>query len=164
MTNEADPDILNLLGIYYGDLGNETKEEKCYRECARVSQWAAPLLNLALAQKNRRHFPEAMETIEQCLRRRDDGPTFTLKAVIADGMNRPDFRDEALSDALEYFAGPRAMSDWELGWYVTAARMAGDRKKLDESTAEQRRRKEAGQRTTLPDGQLPMLSANVAPQ
>ena len=135
-----------------------------YIQAARVSTWAAPLFNLALAQKNRRQFAEAMTSIEQCLRRRDDGPTYTLKATIADGMGQADGRDEALRDALGSFTGPRGMSDWELGWYVTAARMAGDKKKLDEATEEQRRRKDAGQSAAVPDGQRPMISTTLSPR
>ena len=163
MKNQPDPDILNLLGIYNGALGDEAKEEKCYRECARVSTWAAPLFNLALAFKNRRQFAEALETVNACLRRRRDGPTFTLKAHIADGMKDEAGRDEALREALACFAGPRGMNDWELGWYLTAARMAGEKKKLDEATAEQKRRKEIGGAATVPDGQRPILTPNLAP-
>lgn len=163
MKNQPDPDILNLLGIYNGELGDAEKEEKCYRECARVSTGASPLFNLALAFKNRRQFAEAVETINACLRRRRDGPTFTLKAHIADGMKDDAGRDEALREAVACFAGPRGMSDWELGWYLTAARMAGEKKKLDEATAEQKRRKEIGGAATVPDGQRPILTANLAP-
>jgi len=161
MKNQPDPDILNLLGIYNGELGNAEKEEKCYRECARVSTVAAPLFNLALAFKNRRQFPEALETIDACLRRRRDGPTLTLKANIADGMKNETTRDEAIHDALECFAGPRAMSDWELGWYFTAARMAGDKKRLNEITVEQKRRKQIGETTAVADAQRPLLSSNL---
>ena len=82
----------------------------------------------------------------------------------ADGMGQADGRDEALRDALGSFTGPRGMSDWELGWYVTAARMAGDKKKLDEATEEQRRRKDAGQSAAVPDGQRPMISTTLSPR
>jgi molecular chaperone DnaK (HSP70) len=160
--NQPDPDILNLLGIYNGALGDEKKEEKCYRECARVSTWAAPLFNLALAFKNRRKFSDALETVRECLLRRRDGPTFTLQATIADGMKDDHARDDALREALACFAGPRGMNDWELGWYHTAARMSGDKKRLDEATAEQKRRKEVGGAATVPDGHRPILSPTLA--
>jgi molecular chaperone DnaK len=164
LKNQPDPDVLNLLAIYYGELGNVEKEEKCYRECSRVSNSSAPLFNLALSQKRRRLFADAMETIRSCLSRDQDGPTYTLKAMIAEGMTEAATRDESLREAMEYFAGPRAMSDWELGWYVAATHMTGDKTNLDAATAEQKRRKETSQRTIVPDGQLPMLSATLAPR
>ena len=119
LKNQPDPDVLTLLGINYGELGDFEKEEKCYRECSRVSNSPAPLFNLALSQSRRRQFADA-ETIHSCLRRYQDGPTYTLKAVIADGMKEAVTRDELLRKAMECFGEPRAMSDWELGWYITA--------------------------------------------
>ena len=158
MKNQPDPQILNLLGINYGEVGDAEREEKCYRECARVSTSAAPLFNLALAQKSRRQFSDATETINECLRRRNDGPTLTLKAVIAEGQSFTQERDDTLAKALACFSGPRAMSDWELGWYVTAARMAGDKAKLEAATSEQKRRRHLSGQPAPAAGQLPDLS------
>jgi molecular chaperone DnaK len=164
LKNQPDPEVLTLLGINYGQLGDFEKEEKCYRECSRVSNYSAPLFNLALSQKNRRQFADAMETVDSCLRRHQDGPTHTLKAVIAEGMKEAVTRDESLREAVKCFAGPRAMSDWELGWYITATRMIGDKTSLDAGMAEQKRRKETSERITVPDGQLPMISTTLAPR
>jgi tetratricopeptide (TPR) repeat protein len=162
MKNQPDPEALLLLGIYYGEQGNVEKQEKCYRECARTCNWAGPLFNLALAQKSRRQFADAMETINECLRRRSDGPTLTLKAAIAEGQNFTQERDDSLAKGLACFSGPRAMSDWELGWYVTAARMAGDKPKLEEASAEQKRRRQLSGQPAPAAGQLPDLSPTLA--
>jgi molecular chaperone DnaK (HSP70) len=162
MKNQPDPEALLLLGIYYGEQGNVEKQEKCYRECARTCNWAGPLFNLALAQKGRQEFTGAMEAINECLRRRSDGPTLTLKAAIAEGQNFTKERDDNLVKALACFSGPRAMSDWELGWYVTAARMAGDKTKLEEASVEQRRRRQLSGQPAPAVGQLPDLSPTLA--
>lgn len=162
MKNQPDPEALLLLGIYYGEQGNVEKQEKCYRECARTCNWAGPLFNLALAQKSRRQFADAMETINECLRRRSDGPTLTLKAAIAEGQNFTQERDDSLAKGLACFSGPRAMSDWELGWYVTAARMAGDKPKLEEASAEQKRRRQLSGQPAPAAGQLPDLSPTLS--
>jgi hypothetical protein len=116
------------------------------------------LFNLALAQKNRRQFPDAAQTINECLRRRTDGSTYALKAAIAEGQSLIRERDDALAKALACFSGPRAMSNWELGWYITAAQMAGDKAKLEEATGEQRRRRQLSGQPVPAAGKLPDLS------
>jgi len=163
LKNPPDPDVLNLLGINYGELGNVEKEEKCYRECSRLSKSSAPLFNLTLSQKRRRRFADAMETVHSCLRRHQDGPTYTLQAMIADAMKEATIRDESLREAMEHFTSPRTMSDWELGWYVEASRMTGDKAQVDAARAEQKRRKETSEGITVPDGQLPMISTTLVP-
>ncbi|HEY7300503.1 MAG TPA: Hsp70 family protein [Xanthobacteraceae bacterium] len=160
--NQPDPDILNLLGIYYGELGDIEKQEKCYRESFRVSNSPAALFNLALSQKRRRQFADALESIQSYLQREQDGPVYTLKAMVAEATKEAATRDGALRAAMECFGEPRSMSDWELGWYITATRMAGDNANLEAATAEQRRRKEMGQLIPSPDGQLPMISPALA--
>lgn len=161
MKNQPDADILNLLGIYYGELGDAEKQEKCYRESAKAAPWSAPLFNLALAQKNRRQFADAMATISESLKRDKDGPSYALKAVISEGMRLSKERDEALATAMGLFNGPRAMSDWELGWYATAAQMVGDKKKQDEAAAEQKRRRESTGQPAASGGQLPVISGTL---
>jgi hypothetical protein len=54
------------------------------------------------------------------------------------------------------------MSDWELGWYATAAGMAGDKAKLDEATVEQKRRRQLTGQAAPATGQLPDLSPTLA--
>jgi len=155
MKNEPAPEILNLLGMYYGETGNAAMEEKLYRECARTSNWAAPLFNLALAQKNRGQFEEASVTVASCLERRQDGPTYTLQAIVFEARGSSTERDDALQRAMRLFAGVRAMSDWELGWYLTASQLTGEKEKIDAARDEQRRRARIAGKQPEASGLLP---------
>jgi hypothetical protein len=51
--NGKDEITLNKMGILCGCMGDHKRQEKFYKESARVSSWSAPLFNLALAQRNR---------------------------------------------------------------------------------------------------------------
>jgi len=159
MKNQPDPDILNLMAIYFGGLGNTDKEERLFLECARLTRGNAPLFNLALSQNKQHRLPAAAQTIESCLERHRDGPTLALKAMIADSMKHAGERDAALREAMGLFGGTRSMSDWELGWLATAAGMVGDKVRLEEASAEQKRRKAFTGQVTPTVGQLPMISA-----
>ncbi|MGE3845187.1 MAG: hypothetical protein AB7I50_26810, partial [Vicinamibacterales bacterium] len=85
-----------------------------------------------------------------------DGPTLTLAAQVTDAMGQGELRDAHLAEALPAFGGLRSIDDWELGWLMTAARMAGDTVRLADAQAEQRRRKTAKPTmTTALGGHLP---------
>lgn len=162
MRNRPDVYTLNLLGIYHGELGDNEREEKFYREAASCSGDGTPLFNLALAQQRRKQFHEAFKTIEECLSRRVDGPSLTLKAQIALALDKKPIAASSLDEAFVSYEGEdcansiKDMSDWELGWYLTACRLSDQKTKLEAAQREQRRRKD-GKPGAFATGALPMI-------
>jgi hypothetical protein len=166
MKNGPDAYILNLLGIYHGELGDHDKQEKFYREAAANSRDGSALFNLALAQHRRKQFSKAEATIGEALERGQDGPTLTLKAQIAEALEKPRVTSSALTDAFAQFereepVALKQFSEWELGWYLTACRMAGQQAKLDSATKERKRRKGGTLGAGLSAGQLPMVADTI---
>lgn len=71
--------------------------------------------------------------------------------------NRPVLKKDA-QEGLLAFDAPRLLSDWELGWLITAARLAGDEERLKTARAERKRRSRGVD--PLEYGQLPDLKTD----
>ncbi len=137
-----DADILNQLGICYGEKGDWARQEKAYREAfAADPHDPAPLFNLALSQFRRKQFSQAADTIQTALEHDGKGPYFVLAAQIYQKLNRHQDVNSVLKEAFEHFDPLPTLDDWELNWYCKAAQMAGDEDRLTQATAEQIRRK-----------------------
>ena len=154
--NSPDAAILNKMAIICGIMGDAKREEKLYREAAQSSNWGAPWFNLALAQQRRKQHIEARRSIDKAIAADGDAPAYTLKAMIDESLGLPQPRSAALEQAMAKFGQISSMSEWELGWYLTAVRMAGKGAKEEEALAEQRRRRVAGNVADL-GGVLPIL-------
>lgn len=158
MKNQPDPYILNLLGIYHGENGDHAGQEKFYREAAQHGFKESALFNLALAQHRRKLFSEAKITITERNNFNSCGPGLTLAAQIEDSLNNDAARDSLIKEAMTEFSPPRSASDWELGWLISAARMAGDDEMLKKAQAEQKRRKSKQTETGSVTGVLPEIT------
>jgi tetratricopeptide (TPR) repeat protein len=158
MKNQPDPYLLNLLGIYHGEKGDHAGQEKFYREAAKHGFKDSALFNLALAQHRRKLFAEAKKTITERNNFHSCGPGLTLKAQIEDSLNNAAARDSLIKEAMTEFSPPRSATDWELGWLITAARMAGDDEMLKKAQAEQKRRKAKQPETGSVTGVLPEIT------
>ena len=149
-----DANILNKMAIYCGEIGDFEKQEKFYREAANVSsRWGGSLFNLALSQKNRKKYVEAIQSIEAAIQREDDPPYLVLRAQLAEAVGDQKKRDTYLSQALAEFEPLPALNDWALGWYLTASIMVHNTQNEQLAREEQRRRKPG--LPTDPDGELP---------
>jgi molecular chaperone DnaK len=140
--NKPDVEILNLQGIYCGELGDHDREEKFYREAANnATNWGGPLFNLALSYSNRHKHKEALETIEKAIKKEGEtGPYLTLKAMCLEKLGHSKDIKSSYQEALETFDKPSTLSDWELGWYSTAAKQLGDEKYINLAEKEYKRR------------------------
>jgi tetratricopeptide (TPR) repeat protein len=150
-----DSGTLNKMAILCGSMGDHKRQEKFYRESARVSSWSAPLFNLALAQRARGETEKAATTLEQAIEREKDAPYLVLKAKLARDVNDGKTSDSCLKEAFQVFDPVSELSDWELGWYTSAAKMAEDDKKLKKAEDERKRRltqksEHAGDASVLP--------------
>ncbi|MFP3869175.1 MAG: Hsp70 family protein [Desulfobacteraceae bacterium] len=158
--NRPDADILNKIGIYYGELGDFQRQEKYYREAARASTWGGPWFNLSLAQDKQGHYADAMESIDKALRQQREAPYLVQKAMLAEKLKNPEARNSCLQEALGLFGPVSSLSDWELGWYLTAAQMRDDQERISAAQAE--RQKRAKQEGDTASGQLPIMTQAVA--
>lgn len=162
---KAGPDlnILNRMGIICGELGDFERQERFYREAARISNSGVPLFNLALSLKRQGRMKEAMVSIDEAIARDQDPPFLILKASLADTLNQRGQRDALLGQAFNAFDPLRTLDNWALGWYRTGARLAGDSERSKSAEAEQRRRRDTTQGpATTQDGELPDTRSEIA--
>lgn len=146
--------LLNKMGILCGEMRDYEKEAKFYEASAKVARWGSPLFNLALSQQKRGLYPEALVTIEEALKREQGAPYLVLRALIVEGQKDPMKRDECLKAAMEKFGTLSAMSDWELGWYFTAAGRLDNQTKVKQAKEEQQRRSKRRETPSV-EGLLP---------
>jgi len=158
--NRPDPYILTLMGIYAGEIGDLEKEEKYYREAAKASSWAIPLFNLALSKKRQKQINQAVELIDQAIKKDVQAPYLVLRAQLSEAMRNKDERDKYLEEAFSEFKDTADLDDWELGWYLTAAVMAKDKDKEKEANTEQLKRSR-GASESMQAGMLPISSREL---
>lgn len=159
--NGVDASILNKLAIYFGEMGDYDREEKFYREAAAASpSWSTPWFNLALAQKKRKRYSEAIESLEKAFSIRHEGPYLVLAAQVADACHKVADRDKYLKEAFETFGSVSALDDWELGWILAGARLAGKTDLVEQIQLEQKRRKERRE-LVVEKGVLPIITPGM---
>jgi molecular chaperone DnaK len=158
--NRPDADILNKIGIYYGELGDFQRQEKYYREAAQASTWGGPWFNLSLAQEKQGRHAEAMESIDNALRQQREAPYLVQKAMLAEKLKNIDERNSYLQEALSLFGKVSSLSDWELGWYLTAAQLQDAQEMISAAQAE--RQKRAQHMGGTASGQLPIMTQAIA--
>jgi tetratricopeptide (TPR) repeat protein len=138
--NRPDAYILNLMGLYYYELRNYEKADKHYLEAARATAWSDPWFNLALSQKNQGKHLEALESVDQGIGVEKKAPYLVLRAMLAEALKKSEEREANLTEALNLFSPLSVLDDWELGWFLTGAKMAGDQQKVEMANTERRRR------------------------
>lgn len=158
--NRPDAEILNQMANNYKELGDHQRAEKIYIEAALASPWSGPWFNLALAQKGQGRLEEAVESVEKAMSRDRLPPYLVLRAQLAESQNNKEYRDNFLNEALRSFSPIPYLSDWQLGWFLTAALMAGDSHKAQEAEAERKRRATEGGQAPL-GGVLPGKQAGL---
>ena len=154
--------ILNRMGIIAGKLGDHEREEKFYREAARLSStWNGPLFNLALSQQHQGRLTEAMQTINKAITRQRTPPALILKARLLDKVEESrTAREELLEQALAAFDPLATLNDFELSWYRIGARLAGDSAREQAADRERKQRGETPEPT--PEGLLPETRNEIA--
>lgn len=151
----SDGDALNLMGINAGDMGDEARQVKYYQEAIRVGSSGIPLFNLALHYDRKGDRRQALETVDRAIEREKSAPYFILKAQICEAMGDAKGRKRSLALGRNVFGKMGYMSDWVLGWYLSAARMAQDTETARQAEEEQKRRKQRRNSVTIGQGILP---------
>ena len=157
MRGQPDGRILNLMGIYCGQIGDHERQEKFYWEASRVIGADSPLFNLALAQYQRRDYKAALETLEERERSAADGPGLTLKVEVLEGLKQGEGRQALLRQAIAAYQPIPNQSDWSLSWMETAAQL--DRNtELQDKIAQEKRRRRDSHSARPQEGELPAAS------
>jgi tetratricopeptide (TPR) repeat protein len=145
-------------------MGDHQRQEKFYSESARVSSSSAPLFNLALAQRERGETEKAHETVDQAIEREKDAAYLVLKAKLAGDANDHNTAKKCLDEAFKLFDPTSELSDWELAWYISAAKMAKDEGKLKRAEEERKRRLSNKKDPAEDDSVLPAVKAGTLKQ
>jgi tetratricopeptide (TPR) repeat protein len=152
---------LNKMGILCGIIGDHKRQEKFYRESARVSSSSAPLFNLALAQREQGETHKALETVDEAIDREKDAPYLVLKSKLAADKNDKKMAKQCLDEAFKRFESIPELSGWELHWYISAAKMAKDDGKLEKAEKERKRRISNKKESAEDDSILPAVKAGT---
>ena len=135
--NAPDGGILNRMGSLAAEIGDAERAVKLYREAAAAEpSWGGPQFNLALLLERRGDHAGALEAIDTALERESLPPYLVLRARLAATLGREAERARDLAAALEAFEPAARLSEWALGWLITAATMAGDAALQEKARAE----------------------------
>lgn len=128
LIGKPDADIMNMQGLYYGDIQDYRRQEQAFLEADKVSpKWAGPLFNLALAYRTQKRHEEALDAITRAMTKAPHiAPYYVLRGLCLQSLDR---RDEALIEfdtAVRLMGTPSALKPWELGWLLTCAEAIPD--------------------------------------
>lgn len=142
LINRPDAEMLNLMGLYHADLRDFERAEKAYLAADETApRWGGPMFNLAL-QRWRQGKPEsAIQALEVALAKEpNSAPAKTLTALCLEALDKKSEAQQAKDDAGTSYGPPAKMEEWELGWYETWAKAAGDGRAADAAAAERAKR------------------------
>jgi molecular chaperone DnaK len=161
--NEPDSEIINLMALYTGYMGNLDREEKLYQEAIKVDpKWSTPWFNLALLLQKEQRMAEAKDAIEKAIHLEPkSAPYYVLQAQIIDKLGKKFAVKEFLDMAVKLFKPLDKLSKWELHWYQKCADMVGEKEVIVQAAAERKRRDTVGEPDTTDQqhGMLPVLAA-----
>lgn len=142
LLGRPDPEVLLLMGMYYGRIGDFAREEKAYVECDQLGLgWDAPMFNLALSRHQRGLHEEALDAITKALDHDAvSGPSHTLRAQILRALGRQEEASEAFREALALYPSVQGCNRWELGWLHRCAAECGDEQLAEAALARLRAR------------------------
>jgi len=154
---KPDSIILNRMGLYRGELGDETRQVTVYNEAAKNDpSWNTPWFNLAYVQLANKQYVEAMDSINRAISKGKEAHHFVIKARIAAGQGDDKGKAAALKEAMELFGPIEKQRDFELGWFIGAAQMLDDEKKVEAAEQEQKKRL-LGAKPVADNSALPIL-------
>ena len=99
------------------------------------------MFNLGLQRWRLGKLEAAIKAMEVCLAKEpNSAPAKTLTALCLEALDKKSEAQQAKDDAGTSYGPPAKMEDWELGWYETWAKSAGDGKATDAAAAERAKR------------------------
>lgn len=139
---KPDAVIVNRMGLFWGSMGNVENEQHCYCEASKIDPtWSTPWFNLAYALKNQKQYDEARDAIDMAIKLKpDSAPSYVIQAQIVRDMGKEFAMNEFLGIAFKRFKPLKVMTDWELGWYLSALEMSGNDELVKAAKQERQRR------------------------
>lgn len=163
LIGRPDSEILNLEGIYAGELGDYVRQERAYREADKVSRSdGGPLFNLALSFYRRKKFDQAIETVERALEKDPDSGAFrTLRANCLGALGKEVDAKNEYDRALDSFGSPPGLDEWEFGWFHNCAKESGNQEAKLAAEHERTSRAAKTLQTGRFKGDLPVLTGGL---
>ncbi len=166
--NQRTPDAqrLHRMGMICGDLQDYDRQDKFYRESARLLPHSgAALFNLALSFKRRGRIADAVECAKEARSKCADPPYQVLEIELAQlaGTEVRDFNGE-LEEAIRQFPDLWIQNDFELSWYRNAAVLTNNKQLLKQIDDERNRRVKKGDDSGSNDGYLPLGIQGIIPK
>lgn len=166
--NQRTPDAqrLHRMGMICGDLQDYDRQEKFYRESARLLPHSgAALFNLALSFKRRGRIAEAVESATAASAKSTDPAYQVLEIELAQqlGNEARDFNRE-LEEAIQQFPDLRMQDEFELSWYRNAALLLNNKNLLQQIDDERSRRVKEGKDIGKIEGYLPLGAQGIIPK
>lgn len=164
LINRPDAEILNLLGINYGELGDIERQAKAYREADSANpHWGGPMFNLSLALRNRNKHKEALQEVEKAIQKeKDRGSYHTLKGLCMKSHGDEKKALEVFRDAINMFGPVEDLSDWDLGWFETCCSQLDNADMLQKIEKERQKRNRSGTKKTV-IGEYPNVAGGLKP-
>jgi molecular chaperone DnaK len=139
---EPDAHLLNWMALIVEKIGDNEEACRLFKEAAEADdESSAPLFNLALNLRSRRRTQDAIDALEQAMRRQHIAPYLTLRALLASEARDIAGRQKHLDEAAGLWPAPRDMSNFYLSWFRIWAVEVGDEAAVKAVDDERRRRK-----------------------
>jgi molecular chaperone DnaK len=153
--NQPDADILNKIGLIYGELGNKAfKEKMLQKACTSYPNYSAPFFNLAQMQDAKGNLKEAMTTIDTAIRVNPRPAYNVYKGLLLQKAGNDQAAKELVKTAMNSFSPVQTLDDWELSWYKTASCILNLPGKTEDADKEFQRRAAGGEKVV--EGILPI--------
>jgi tetratricopeptide (TPR) repeat protein len=162
LINRPDDYILNLEGIYAGELGDYEREERAYRAADQTcGNWGTPMFNLGLSFHTRKKFEEALRAVDMAIEKEpSQGVYRTLRARCLRSLGKNEEAGREAEQAFDSYEPIPQLDDWELGWYISCAQTVG--RQDAQAEAEQERSKRASTSHDSPGSDLPIITGGLA--
>jgi tetratricopeptide (TPR) repeat protein len=132
--------LLNRMAFCARDLGDRERADRFFLEADRVEPWSGTWFNWALAKEQWGNSTEALRLAERAIAMDEDPSYSVLKARLIQKAGDVNGGFRIAVDALKRFPPLSVQDDYQLYWFRTAARIAGEDALLREADAASRKR------------------------
>lgn len=156
--------LLTKLASLFGAMGNNTQEEKIYREAAALpDSRGMPFFRLALSLWEQNRIDEALVMVEQAIKREGDASFRVLKGRLLLRKAENKLAYKILEEALCSFSPISTQTDWDLYWYQIAAQLLSRRDLVKAVEEEQKKRASEKDRPPRSTGFFPLFQGPKSP-
>lgn len=137
--------LLNRQAMYEEARGNQAAAMRDYEVAGNASRdWGGPFFNLALLHEKQGEYDAALRAIDRAIQLEDSPPHQTLKLRIQKHLQADIKTKVKAKNIITSYGEPDELNDWELGWFIYAADIAGDQHAKEAGTQLRRTRRQTG--------------------